>query len=250
MRCHPVFKQSHRLSDAFTLVELLVTLTIITSIAALSLIGISRMRKTSDRIGSVRNLSQLHIANAGYAVEHGGRYVPVFEFDGDGKGTSEWYKNPAFLVHLKGELRDLGNGNFDTSIPQSLLDPATLRAKKNQYTALYSSFGYNASGMPPPGWGAPNANPSFLLNQVTAPERSAAFLTATDWIVNYSGRFLWKGNGAVEGKTKDQKTAFRHGGKAIVVYYDGHASEVSMADLRAIDVQGGQSHAFWDADKK
>jgi prepilin-type processing-associated H-X9-DG protein len=88
------------------------------------------------------------------------------------------------------------------------------------------------------------------LDQLSAPERSAAFITATDAVAHHRSRFLWKGPGAVEGKTGNQKIAYRHNGKALVAYYDGHVAEVSMNDMKLIDQQGGANHVFWKADAK
>jgi prepilin-type processing-associated H-X9-DG protein len=44
--------------------------------------------------------------------------------------------------------------------------------------------------------------------------------------------------------------AYRHGGKALVVYYDGSAVSMSRAEMKAIDDQGGANHPFWKADAK
>lgn len=75
-------------------------------------------------------------------------------------------------------------------------------------------------------------------------------MTATDWIVKYERRFLWVGKAAVEGLTGNQIMAYRHNGKAIVAYYDGHVGEVSMADMKRLDAKGGKQNAFWKGDAK
>jgi prepilin-type processing-associated H-X9-DG protein len=103
------------------------------------------------------------------------------------------------------------------------------------------------------GWGIPGSQQSFFVHEIASPERSAAFITCTDWIAHYSGRFLWKDDKAVEGRSNDGKIAFRHGGKALVVYYDGHVGELTMADLKKIDSEGipnGVANIFWNADGK
>jgi prepilin-type processing-associated H-X9-DG protein len=60
---------------------------------------------------------------------------------------------------------------------------------------------------------------------------------------------LWK-KSPVEGKTNDSKIAYRHNGKAVVGYYDGHGGVISMAEMRKIDTLGGINNVFWGGDKR
>ena len=74
---NPTFaKLQSRSSRGFTLVELLITITIIVVLAALSLAGFSKMRVYADQVGSTRNISNLMVANATYAADNNGKYVP------------------------------------------------------------------------------------------------------------------------------------------------------------------------------
>jgi hypothetical protein len=61
-----------------------------------------------------------------------------------------------------------------------------------------------------------------------------------------SGRLLWKTQ-PVEGKTTTDKMAFRHGKKAIIIYYDGSSGLMSLEEIKAIDQKGGVTHPFWRA---
>lgn len=243
---NPMKTQPTRPAVGFTLVELLVVITIIAVLAAISFLGFSRMRAMADKAASSRNLSQLQIANAGYAAENNGKFVPIYTFDQDAVATSSWFNNPSYLSHLRGAVTK-ANGSPDTTLPLSMLDPVAVRAKGNQYTILYSSYGYLESGMPGGSYRQASVSKGYTMVQVGSPSRKAAFITATDWIVSYNGRFRWQGSAAVEGKSSDQKTAYRHNGKALVVYYDGHIGEMSKEDIRALDSRGGSANAFWDA---
>lgn len=247
MKTHLPVNPAARSQAAFTLVEVLVTITIIIAIAALSFTGISKMRKSGDRVVAIRNMSQLQLANVSYAAENNGKYVPTDEWNDEGSGYVSWVDNPKFISFLKSDSGVYqSNGRIDVTLPLSMMDPAVVRAKKNRYNEAQASYAYNKTGMTG-GWATPGARPSYLVNQVTDPSRSAVFISATDWNTNHSKRFLWTGAAAVEGKTVNGKIAYRHNNKAIVIYYDGHAGEVSQADMRRIDGVGGANNIFWKA---
>lgn len=250
----PIFPTHGRSTLGFTLTELLVVIVIIAIVAALSMTLFVRARNSADRVGAARNLSQIQVANVSYATDHAGRFLPLHVFDEEGGTYVGCYGNPDFISQFIG---DAAERNFDEvdrklgpKLPLTLLDPAVVRAKKEHYDRFTASFGYNETGMPGGSWATRSASRSYQLAQLTAPERSAAFFTATDFIAKYGGRFLWNGNKAVEGYTKDGKIAFRHGKKAMVVYYDGHVGEITKEQLKQIDQQGGASNIFWRADAK
>ena len=254
---NPTFaKQSSQPFRGFTLVELLVVISIIIVLAALSFAGFSKMRKSAYKVVSFRNISQIQIANVAYAAEHNGKYVPVWESDDTGKpmpGSSYWFENTELLRNLRGEPKN----DTDFNVPLAMMDPiAVAAAKKRGVNAnniqLSGSYGYNNTAIP--GKGAANANsglgnnasPAFRVEQVVNPSRTAAFITCTGYIVSYEERFLWK-NQPNEGKGGiSQKMAYRYDNKAIVVYYDGHVNDMSMDDINKIDYQGGQSGASGD----
>ena len=233
---------------AFTLVELLVTITVILVLAALSLAGFSKMRAAGDRVAATRSLAQLQMANTSYAADHNGAFVPCYTFDDKAGYGSCWLDNPEFFSCFKGEgAVYLANNRTDVSPPLNMLDPIVVRAKKKRYYDVCGSFGYNMMNLPGGNWGQQNANTGFHVCQLTAPERSAAFYSCTDAFAKYDGRFLWQGAGAVEGVTGDGKMALRHNHKALVAYYDGHVGEVSITDLKTIDQNGGKNNIFWKA---
>ena len=242
----------NRQSRGFTLTELLVVTLIIAVLAFLSFSAYSRIRNSADKATVIRNLSQFQLANHAYATDHNGEFVPVRAFDDEGSSYAAWFQHRDFMDNLKGYSAELlPNGKVDATLPPGMLDPVAVRAKKKSYTSVSGSYGYINTGQPNTGgWGSPNSTSYYRTFQLTAPEKSAAFITATDWQAKYSGRFLWKGAAAVEGYTPDGKIAYRYNKKAVVVYYDGHAGEVGMDDMKRIDQQGGIRNIFWDADAK
>ncbi len=236
---------SRRARSAFTLVELLVTITIVISLAALMLNGLARFRAASAKTISMGNLKQLQLANATYAADHNGKFVSIRTRDGEGKLGNLWILNPSFLENLRGELASTSTNKPNTSVPISLLDPIAVRAKASNYDDLRGNYG----GVVGPGHNQASSDSSYTMSQLVAPERTAAFTTATDWQVVYGGRFNWAG---VEGRpgTPAGTMAYRHGDKALVVFYDGHVGEVSKNDIRALDKQGGASNLFWSGTGK
>jgi prepilin-type N-terminal cleavage/methylation domain-containing protein/prepilin-type processing-associated H-X9-DG protein len=244
-------RQGKTITDGFTLMELLVVISIIVIVTALTLTGIKKMIQSANKAVAIRNISQLQVANAGYASENNGKFMPVYAFDKDSKIATMWFCSSSFLDYLGGGGSLLKSMNNENTVPINMMDPVVVRAKKYKYDSYDASFGYNHEGIDGSYWGNPNAERSFRMQQIAFPARSAAFLTATDWIAKYDGRFAWQGAGAVEGKTIDGKIAFRHGGKALVVYYDGHVGEITMDDLKKIDSGSdpkGDKNIFWNAD--
>jgi prepilin-type N-terminal cleavage/methylation domain-containing protein/prepilin-type processing-associated H-X9-DG protein len=239
-------KFNHSASSGFTLVELLVVIVIIVSIAAISLIGMRRMRDLADKTGAIRGLSQLQLANASYSTDNGGKYVPYLITDESGTRIGWWYQVPEFLNYFRGPVTG-ADGQPSKSVPLSMLDPKVVRAKKPFFSSMAGSFGLNQTGLPTSS-SAPNSRPSHTVATVTKPEQSMAFASATDVRVNYAARFSWfaREPDKREGKTSDGGLAYRHGNKAIAVYFDGHVEELSKPDLEKIDkTRGGTTGAFW-----
>lgn len=233
----------------FTLVELLVVIVIIVTLASLVFLGAQKMKVAANKVVAIQNISKLQLASASYASDHGGKFMWTCNTDGNSH-TSGWSDNYEFLTYVAGQGVIKGETSKDrNTVPLNMLDPTVTRQKKWLHDFYDASFGYNFEGYGPErGWGVKNAVRSYRMSEVKQPGRSAAFITATDWLAKYSGRFNWEGEAAVEGKTGDGKIAFRHGGKALVAYFDGHVGEITRKDLEDIDEKGGASNIFWDAD--
>jgi len=247
-------RTNRRSASAFTLTELLVVILIIAVLAALSVMGVRKLRGTADKVAATRSISQLQIANAGYAADHNGRYVAVYTFDEDKQITGFWFNNASFLSNLYGDGAIIKNN----IVPPSMLDPIVTRAKKRDHDKYFANFGYNQEGFSGPGtgWGNAGTVQAWRVSQVVSPERSCAFITCTSAIAKYNGRSLWKDAAAVEGKTDDGKIAYRHtGGKALVVYFDGHVGEISMKEIEQLDRHSepsmkGKKNLFWNPNGK
>lgn len=229
----------------FTLVELLVVITIIAVLVAVGSLFLSKARSSAERVVSTKNISQLQFANTAYAAENNGRYLKVFAFDDKGGSYVAWCDNADFLAILKGDSATVVNGKVNKTHPPSALDPLAYRSKKKWHDTFSASYGYNREGMSGNGsWGTPSGSTGFGIHDISDPIRTAAFFTATDWIAKYSERYKWQGEAAIEGY-QNGKIAYRYKGKALVAYYDGHVGEISPNEMKVIDGNGGSNHIFW-----
>jgi prepilin-type N-terminal cleavage/methylation domain-containing protein/prepilin-type processing-associated H-X9-DG protein len=229
----------------FTLVELLVTITIILVLAALSMAGFTRVRLSAYQMQSMGNMTQLMVANTSFAADNSGKYVWLIGYDSSGvglPGSAEWTKNTEFLKNYRGDPLP----GHEDECPLAMLDVVITKAKQTGYTLLGSSYGYNSVNMPDgpkgkfSGGGASGGDisqkMSFSINQLTNPSLTACFMTATDMEATYSE----DGKGAI---------AFRHNDKCLVVYYDGHVSALSKADMKTLTPSGVDKKTlpFWNA---
>lgn len=234
-------KRKHGLRG-FTLVELLVVIAIIAVLAALSVAGYRAITASAYKTQSIAKIRALADANIAYAIDNNGKFVPVYGMDGDGALSTRWNYNPEFLRHIKGaDQTYLSNGEVDVSFPVDSLDPIVAKKQADYWTEIGGSYGYTDANKTT--WGTKGGNNRFTQTNVPDPARTAQFITATDWIAKYNGRFLWEENskeGYVNGRI-----AYRHGGKAIAVFYDGHAETIDIAGMKEIDRNGGVDNIFW-----
>ena len=239
-------------SHGFTLVELLVTITIIITLAGLVTVGTKKLRESGETVTALKRIGGLAQANAMFAVDHNGKYVEAYAFDDEGGPKVCWHYNRTFLEGLMGDNPALENAEqFEgvDGLPEQVLDPTVVRAKKFQWSRISASFAYNNENVPGGGWGEKGTSRAHTITSVKNPSEAFAFISATDWIANYSGRLLWK-KSPVEGKTNDSKIAYRHQNKAVIAYYDGHTDTKSIDEIRALDKLGGPANVFWGGDKR
>ena len=226
-------------SPGFTLIELMVSIVIVIALVALAFTIMNRVRAAAAKTASVSNLKALQVANGLYASDNNGRFVPTFSKDSGGKAGGIWDRNADF-IDLYAGVNHPDSRTKELPVSPKHLDPIAYKARGSGFDTIKASYGmvskisYTQSG--------PNTESSYRLGELTAPARTAAFVTAVNWLVQYSGRNGWQG---VEGKVNAPMMAYRHRDKALVVYYDGHVGEISKKDMAALDRRGGQNNSFW-----
>lgn len=228
--------------NGFTLTELLVVIVIIAALAALAFFGTKRVRDMASKANSIRNLSQLQIANMTYATEQNGRCVPLKVMDDAGKAGKRWFQNVEYLANLTGKPTEELEKDTTTAIPLAMLDPRVVGAKRPLYDRVYTSYGMNDTGI---GGSKPSTEYGYNLSRLTNPSKSMVFATATDFRATYVNRYKWNFEIPKDEKSSGGEIAYRHGDKALVVYFDGHVTEMGKPDFEAIDKAGGESNVFW-----
>ncbi len=230
----------HR-AGGFTLLELLVVISIIFILAAAILAAVPRARAQADATQCLSNLRQLTAANLAYAGEHDGQFVAAQE--------------PSNLIRWHG-IRDAANDKFEGGRgPLSpylggdgrvKLCPGLRKALEGSSTFEEGTggYGYNAAyigGSPRDFW-----TPERLGN-VAQPARTVMFsdtaFARAEGIQEYAyceprqqerplERFRGKLSASVH---------FRHAGRANVAWCDGHATSEEPSQLDGLNGYGGDA---------
>ncbi|MGE9295338.1 MAG: prepilin-type N-terminal cleavage/methylation domain-containing protein [Puniceicoccales bacterium] len=203
-------------ASGFTLTEVLVVIAIIAIIAAILIPAVGAVRDKVSLGKSFSNIRQLHSANALYANEHSGLYVPIVARDSEGKLT-RWLENVEYRDYL-GILED-------GSWPQDLLSPNADVLDSNGDRRADRSYAMNITGFT--GYSNPNNLWQIRAHAVTDPSKTIAMTDALDWIVSFHGANKYEG----EEVTMNSAVAYRYNDLATVLYYDGHVEALSMDEL-------------------
>lgn len=225
--------------NGFTLVELLVVITIVAVLVALSLAGYTKFRSAADKAIVMGILREIQVANGNFAADNNGKFVPASGKDEDGK-VSQWHKNRDFLDNLRGFSNQENNSFIAMNFPPEKLDKKTKSLASPRWDHVSGNYGAFEVDPTNNTWGTTDWESAFTIAQLSTPSRTAAFATSLDWRIkngtNYTG---------TETRTGQGRMAYRHDGKALVVFYDGHVEAITMADMDKIMKNGGKNHPFW-----
>jgi len=212
--------------NGFTLIELLVVIAVIGILAGLLFPALGAAKRSSEAASCASSLRQIGLMNMTYAAEHKNWYVPIHQPGADGSGLVWWYQNPDF--------RDLTGIQFPyysggANYPADFVCSAATWAQKTAtdgYPRIDRCYGFNETGLLGlrgyQGVPLDQMGPyGVRVNEVSNPAR---VIEMTDALSHSVGRVLADAYRPEhdENGPAAKETAYRHNGKANVLFFDGH----------------------------
>ncbi len=239
-------KRNIRRDDSgFTLVELLIVITIIGILAGMLTPALISAREAARRTHCMNNMRQLYLANVMYA-DANGSYVAaapdIFtsnlrRWHGTRNNTSEAFD--AESGPLWDDLGKSGRVRRCTSFRDYSKSDAD-----NAFESSCGGYGYNATGVGSRtyllGYSVQAMQTGMPPAAIEQPDRTVMFCDCAfpqpygnepDYLIEYSfaEAYHWVFQPWTESKYRsDPSIHFRHGGKACVIWCDGHASTERM----------------------
>lgn len=201
MRSHP---------DGFTLIELLVVISIIAVLAGMLLPAVGAVRSQARASTCGNLIRQYEMANLAYADAYEGNCVQT----PSSTIPSIWYYNDAYLQFLDTDNLNKKSALCPDSYASLIGPPQILR-----------SYGMNVESVD----GAGNDRCYVVLSRVRRTASKIAFADALDWWIKRSGSHQYIDDQSVNVLTIAQYTAYRHRGRAMVAFHDGHVEAVARA---------------------
>jgi len=220
----------------FTLVELLVVISIIALLLAMLLPSLNKARELGRRIVCANHLKTLALGDQIYANESGDSHVPVM----NGLANDElWFENPLFvkIIAMKGRYNPDGPGAM--TLPKDYRCPTDRRTVGAGFSPAKEGTSYGINGMGlygVGGWyysdgshGPPMAHCLKIL-QVVTPSSKFFFMDAVWHVVHRDEADyirVWDKRGDKMGSWAWDAPSFRHSEGANVVFYDWHSRYLS-----------------------
>ncbi len=248
----------------FTLVELLVVISIIALLLAVLIPSLQKAREVAKRIICSNHLKTFAMANTVYANQNNQSYVPVRYLDSTG-GRAAWLANQAFRrlvdfdAYIKTEDRQVGGAVLLYDLPNAYLCPSDKISpyKQNRlfrdgaYVLL--SYAYNFTDWSISNWDSWTGYPKdagHKADRISLPSAKLAFTDSVDWWCVWSAADYsavepghtggWDKLGQAKIQTyKDNAyhgpTIFRHSEGANIGFYDGHAGYMKKQKIYVIE---------------
>jgi len=236
-------------SKGFTLVELLVVISIIALLLAVLIPSLSKARDVAKRIVCSQHEKTWLMANVMYSNMNNYSYVPVRYVDSRTGNRTPWLANAFYrnLMHIneyikRGEDTDLRSGAILLlDLPNVFLCPSDIISKdtKNRYfydnANVLLSYGYNFTDWSTTNWDSWGGYPrdaGHNAGKIVSPSSKIAFADSVDWW------FVWNGGDYRIGWNKlhqaniqaykaltprvDGPVLYRHSEGVNFGFYDGH----------------------------
>lgn len=214
---------------AFTLIELLVVISIIALLIALLLPALKQARESARAVQCLALLNQFGLANNLYANDHADYFVPAL---GSGNFGKYWHNNNDFTEYMGFKYKQYSHwpGKFLCPSAQAAFhNPGTTNGYYEARDSWAINFpGYDKRRPITAAWprrmkmlnnfGSPS-NKLFMVDSIS--QWGATPTNADPTRYGTYGEVPNSGNGV----------AYRHGGAANVLFYDGHAAGLTAAQL-------------------
>ena len=243
--CSPLYHKTHmRLSShrssAFTVIELLIVVAVISILAALLVAGVGSWRERATSTQCVFNLRQIGILMNGYAGEHNG-YYPFEAYARGYRGGGSGYAPEHFMLDYAGFIKgDDGRIIQEAApAPRSLFCCPSEKSERDMLGNLWfqSHYAFNQYLVhvvitTPQEAEAQGTNP--CRRPITAIANPSQVFLAADSKLRYN----------ISAQTPNCKLAFRHGkaGTCNMLFVDGH---VEVLPAFANEMIGGPAALGW-----
>lgn len=279
MRSHNRFSFKfihHRQTAAFTLIELLTVIAIVGVLTAIVTASIGRARRSAMQAKEVSAARQLMVAYHLAATENHGWLMPAKAATGSEHIVGEGGESLSSMINVRwphrirpylGErFKDTLYVNKQAPLYEQIATAGQGDFNKNYTLSLATSFGLNGWFVGQTAYSETLADstsdaPVAKLQQAPNPSRLIAFTSATNR--NYGedyGYFvikppsLWTNAtelvdfpASASADAQYGYVAFRHGGKAVVAFLDGHTALMGSREMRDMRLWSAGAQQSGDA---
>lgn len=213
----PFETKSPRVTEAFTLIELLTVIAVLAILTAIIIPSLGSVREKAARTQCASNLRQVALSAKLYSNANNGSNLPPVR--NNSEGFQQWMFNSDFLELL---------GEQQTNQTSDLADYFRCPTAINNGSTLSIHYGINITGLGINGsnYKQPGYTP---IMRAENPAKTIYFMDGLDWWLQQN-RATAEYNQTGENSTT-YSPGYRHKGAANVAFFDGHIELVSRESL-------------------